>query len=415
MVRNLVIATVDRKRQPDRSVPPKPIRANGSHPGRSRIQSVMWLVLVAALGASLHVHLSMRGAEADPAPLGQDSGFPLTRGPFEVIIASHGVIQPSEVVDVGAQVSGQLSTLLVNLGDRVESGQPLAEIDDRRIRARLVQGEAAIDTLRAQISAKQAQHAHARIQQARTETLSDRNIASRAQAELVQTTTTVLAAEVRSLEAQLAGQEAAVEGIRLDLSHTRITAPVDGVVTAIVAQRGRTLNANQQTPVVLRISRDRPLILVARVPEADAERVQPGMSVRFTPVGGSSQTFEGIVGNIMRAPTIVNGAVFLDAFIELDGERHFLPFGRSAQAFIIVERLDCAVLLPRDSLPDGAAAGETIKVTLRDQAGHLVVRVLKLRGVNEVNAAIACEDADKAGITPSDRVVNVGRYLRVGA
>jgi hypothetical protein len=117
----------------------------------------------------------------------------------------------------------------------------------------------------------------------------------------------------------------------------------------------------------------------------------------------------------MRAPTIVNGAVFYDAFIELDGERHFLPFGRSAQAFIIVERLDCAVLLPRDSLPDGAAAGETIKVTLRNQAGHLVVRVLKLRGVNEVNAAIACEDADKAGITPSDRVVNVGRYLRIGA
>jgi hypothetical protein len=60
MVRNLVIATVDRKKQPDRSVP--------------------------------HVHLSTRGAEADPAPLGQDSGFPLTRGPFEVIIASHGVI-----------------------------------------------------------------------------------------------------------------------------------------------------------------------------------------------------------------------------------------------------------------------------------------------------------------------------------
>jgi len=125
MVRNLVIATVDRKGQPDRSVPPKPIRANGSRPCRSRIQSVMWLVLVAALGASLHVHLSMRDAEADPAPLGQDSGFPLTRGPFEVIIASHGVIQPSEVVDVGAQVSGQLSTLLAKLGDRVESGQPL--------------------------------------------------------------------------------------------------------------------------------------------------------------------------------------------------------------------------------------------------------------------------------------------------
>jgi membrane fusion protein, macrolide-specific efflux system len=234
--------------------PPGATRTSGPLPG-FRIRSSMWFAVVAAVGASLLVHLNLPGAEADPAPAGQDSGFPLTRGPFEVVIASHGVIQPFEVVDVGAQVSGQLSSLRVKLGDRVETGRLLAEIDDQRIRARLAQGEAAIDTLRAQISAKQAQHAHARLQQARTDALSDRNIASRAQTELVQMTTTVLAAEVRALEAQLAGQEAAVEGIRHDLSHTRITAPVDGVVTAIVAQRGRTLNANQQTPVILRISR----------------------------------------------------------------------------------------------------------------------------------------------------------------
>jgi macrolide-specific efflux system membrane fusion protein len=371
-------------------------------------KSFMWVAVVALAGAGLLVHLNLPGgAEADPVTLGLDSGFALTRGPFEVAVASSGLIQPFEVVDVGAQVSGQLSNLQVKLGDRVRPGQLLAEIDDRRIKARLDQGEAAIENLRAQIHARQAQLAHARTQQARTDTLSERNIASRAQAELAQTTTTVLAAEVRALEAQLAGQEAALEGIRLDLGYTRINAPVDGIVTALVAQRGRTLNANQQAPVILRISRDRPLILVARVPEADTERVRPGMPVRFTLAGGPSRTFEGTVGNILRAPTIINEGVFYDAMIELDGEQHPLPFGRTVQAFIVVDRVDCAVLLPRRSLPDDATPGGLIKASFRNQAGNVVARVLPLRALNEINGAIACNEADKAGINLSDRVIKV--------
>jgi macrolide-specific efflux system membrane fusion protein len=371
-------------------------------------KSFMWVTVVALAGAGLLVHLNLPGgAEADPVTLGRDSGFALTRGPFEVAVAASGLIQPFEVVDVGAQVSGQLANLRVKLGDRVKPGQLLAEIDDRRIKARLAQGEAVIENLRAQINAKQAQLAHARAQQARTDTLSERNIASRAQAELAQTTTTVLASEVRALEAQLAGQEAALEGIRLDLSFTRITAPVDGVVTALVAQRGRTLNANQQAPVILRISHDRPLILVARVPEADTERVRPGMPVRFTLAGGPSQTFEGTVGNIMRAPTLINETVFYDAMIELDGEQHLLPFGRTVQAFIVVERMDCAVLLPRRSLPNDATPGGLIKASFRNHAGNVVVRVLPLRALNETNGAIACDEADKAGINLSDRVIKV--------
>jgi macrolide-specific efflux system membrane fusion protein len=371
-------------------------------------KSFTWVAVLTLAGAGLLVHLNLpEGAEADPVTLGRDSGFALTRGPFEVVVASFGMIQPSEIVDVGTQVSGQLSNLRVKLGDRVMSGQLLAEIDDRLIKARLVQGEAALDNLRAQVNAKQAQLAHARTHQQRTDALSERHIASRAQAELAQTATTVLTAELRALDAQLAGQKAVLEGIRLDLDHTRITAPVDGVVTALVAQRGRTLNANQQAPVILRISRDRPLILVARVPEAETERVRPGMPVRFMLVGGPSQTFEGTVGSVMRAPTIVNEAVFYDAMIELDGEQHLLPFGRTVQAFIVVDRLDCAVLLPRQSLPNDAAPGGLIKGIFRNQAGNVVGRVLQLHGLNEINGAIACDEASRAGINLSDRVIKV--------
>jgi membrane fusion protein, macrolide-specific efflux system len=184
-------------------------------------RSFKWLAGVAFAAAALAaVYAAWReSAEINPGMPGPEAGFALTRGPFEVAVTTSGVIQPSEVVDVGAQVSGQLSTLRVKLGDRVEQGQPLAEIDDRVIRARLAQGEAAVENLRSQINAKQAQLGYARSQETRTDSLSERSIVSRAQAELAQSTAAVLASEVRALEAQLVGQEAALNGIRLDLGY----------------------------------------------------------------------------------------------------------------------------------------------------------------------------------------------------
>src|SRR3954468_24414421 len=104
-----------------------------------RNRSFAWLIAAALTGIVAFVSLSnFRGsAEADPKALGPDAGFAMTRGPFEVAVAASGLIQPFEVVDVGAQVSGLLSALHVKLGDRVEPGQLLGEIDDQVIRARL--------------------------------------------------------------------------------------------------------------------------------------------------------------------------------------------------------------------------------------------------------------------------------------
>ena len=170
--------------------------------------------------------------------------------------------------------------------------------------------------------------------------------------------------------------------------------------------RGQTLNANQQAPIILRISRDRPLLLMARIPEADAERVRPGMPVRFALVGAPSQTFEGSIDSVMRAPTIINEVVFYDAMIVLDGEQHVLPFGRTVQAFIVLDRMDCALVLPRRSLPDDATPGASLRVSIR-KAGLAATRVLPLRALNEISGALACDDADKAGIGPEDRVIKI--------
>jgi macrolide-specific efflux system membrane fusion protein len=379
-----------------------------------RVKAFLWLAAAAFLAAGVATLYSSLGgnAETDSKVPASELGHAMTRGPFEVVVATSGIIQPFEIVDVGAQVSGQLARLHVKLGDRVGAGQLLAEIDDRLIRARLVQGEAAAENLRAQIQAKHAQITYARAQQARTDSLVERSITTRSQAELARSTTDALAAEARALEAQLAGQLAALDAIRLDLGYARIDAPLDGVVTTVVAQRGQTLNANQQAPIILRISRDRPLILLARVPEADFERVSPGMLVRFTLLGGPSRVLTGTVSNVLRAPTIINEVVFYDAVIVLDDDQGALAFGRTVQAFIVMDRLDCAVRLPRQSLPETAAPGEMISVSIRKPTGGVSTRVVPLRALTDLWGAIACHEADHAGIDPPDRLLRANAHRR---
>src|SRR5438046_1794546 len=138
-------------------------------------QAFTCVAIVALCTTALLIHGTWHGsAEADPATIVVQPGHLLTRGSFEVIINTSGFIQPVEVVDVGAQVSGQLMRIDVKLGERVEQGQFVAEIDDRLIQARIAQAEAAIENLRAQINAKKAQLGYARAHQLRTDTLVER-------------------------------------------------------------------------------------------------------------------------------------------------------------------------------------------------------------------------------------------------
>jgi hypothetical protein len=166
--------------------------------------------------------------------------------------------------------------------------------------------------------------------------------------------------------------------------------------------------------VILRISRDRPLMLVARVPEADIERIRPGLPVRFTLVGGPSRTYEGAIGAVLRAPTIINDVVFYDAIVMLGGEKDALAFGRTAQVFITMERLDCAVLLPRRILPDDAVAGDILRVSVRQPKGTRGTRFVTLQALNEVNGAVECKEADRVGFDASERVVTITRDRRDG-
>lgn len=235
----------------------------------------------------------------------------VTHSDVESTVTAIGTLQPRRYVDVGAQVSGQITRLLVASGDQVSKGQLLVEIDPSLQRATVDAGRASLTGLRAQLAEQRAQHRLASQQLVRQQQL-DRDGATRA--EDVQTAEAQLAgaaARMDQLKAQIDQTQATLKADEARLGYTRIYAPMAGTVVSVDAREGQTLNATYQTPNVLRIADLTAMTVWTDVSEADVRRVKSGMSVYFTTLGdagqGEARRWRGDVRQVLPAPT--NGPV----------------------------------------------------------------------------------------------------------
>lgn len=231
----------------------------------------------------------------------------VTQSDVESTVTAIGTLQPRRYVDVGAQVSGQITRLLVVPGAQVNKGQLLVEIDPSVQRATVDAGRASLTGLRAQLAEQRAQHRLASQQWARQQQL-DREGATRA--EDVQTAEAQLAgaaARMEHLKAQIDQTQATLKADEARLGYTRIYAPMAGTVVSIDAREGQTLNATYQTPNVLRIADLTAMTVWTDVSEADVRRVKNGMPVYFTTLGdagqGTARRWSGEVRQVLPAPS----------------------------------------------------------------------------------------------------------------
>ena len=226
----------------------------------------------------------------------------VARGDIESSVTALGTLQPRRYVDVGAQASGQIRTLHVEAGDEVRKGQLLVEIDPSTQQAKLDAGRFSIDNLKAQLAEQQAQYLLAQQQNRRQRELAAAGAtraedlqAADAQLKVTQARIDMYQAQIRQAQANLRSDEA-------ELGYTRIYAPMDGTVVAVDAREGQTLNAQQQTPLILRIARLSPMTVWAQVSEADIGKVKPGMTAYFTTLSGGKRRWHSTVRQILPIP-----------------------------------------------------------------------------------------------------------------
>lgn len=244
--------------------------------------------------------------------LGAWQAIPAGTAPFETIIVQRGAIessvnalgtlQPRRYVDVGAQASGQILKLHVDVGDEVEKGQLLVEIDPSTQQARVDAGRYSIDNLKAQLAEQRAEYELARQQHHRQQRLAERQATRTEDVQVAATRMQATQARIAMFQAQIRQAEATLRSDEAELGYTRIYAPMSGTVVALDARVGQTLNAQQQTPLIMRIAKLSPMTVWAQVSEADIGRIRPGMPAWFTTLSGEGRRWEARVRQILPVP-----------------------------------------------------------------------------------------------------------------
>ena len=310
------------------------------------------LILVPALVAGGWYAWPQVFGKRDPLTAYQFST--VQRGDIEDVVTATGTLQPRDYVDVGAQVSGQLRKIHVEVGDTVNAGDLLAEIDPTVYRARVDASRAQLKNLRAQLKDREAQLALAQIQLRRQRALMAEDATTKESLQTAEASAKSAEAQLEAVRAQIEQIESTLRGDEANLQYARILSPMAGTVVSITARQGQTLNTNQQAPVVMRIADLSTMTVQTQVSEADVSRLKLGMDAYFTTLGGSGKRWQGKLEKIEPTPTVTNNVVLYNALFDVLNPDGLLMTQMTAQVFFIVSQAKDVLLVPLAALSQGA-------------------------------------------------------------
>ncbi|WP_435656529.1 efflux RND transporter periplasmic adaptor subunit [Brucella pituitosa] len=324
------------------------------------------------------------------------------KGDIEEVVLATGVLEPLELVRVGAQASGRVERLAVEIGDVVEAGQLVAEIDSQTRRNTLRDRESALANIRALRTARIAGLVKAEKDFERQRELLAGGSTPRAQHEAAVAMLDSERAQVQALDAQISQAQVALESAGIELGYTRITAPIAGTVVAIVTEEGQTVNALQTAPTIVMIARLDTMTVRADISEADVVRVRRGLPVWFSILGDPKRRFDGELRQVEPAPASIanegnagvsgiggtNGAVYYTGLIDVANADGVLRPSMTAQVSIVLSRVSDAVLVPLSAVEGAPQVGDTAHIRVLDAAGEVQMREVQVGIDNGANIQI---------------------------
>src|SRR5438309_10270330 len=329
------------------------------------------------------------------------------RGPLTATVSATGTLNAVVTVQVGSQVSGQIKELFADFNSQVKRNQLVARIDPEKFQAAVSQAKAQVDAAkatvlnqralvektRADLANAQAALAVAKAQTAKAQVAvvdSRRTLARNAdlrkrgliaqadedtaqaaydsavaQSESAKSQEGAQASQIRSAEAQLkvteamlqaaianvVQQEASLKQAQVDLDHTEIRAPVDGVVVSRTVDVGQTVAASLQAPTLFTIAQDLTQMQVdTNVDEADVGRIRSGQRATFTVDSFRGETFSGKVIQIRQAPQVIQNVTTYDVVLSAQNQELKLRPGMTANVRLVVDQKSSVLKVPNAAL-----------------------------------------------------------------
>lgn len=247
------------------------------------VKRFVWLLVVVVLAA---VVWSLFFKPKDQMNFVTDD---VRRSDIMQTVNATGEIAAAQLVDVGAQASGQIKKLYVKLGQQVKRGDLIADIDSTTQLNTLNTNKAKLDTYRAQLVS--AQIALKMKQRAfdRERALMGQDATSKADFDNAQDNLAAARANVAELKSQIRQTQIAINTSEADLGYTRITAPMDGTVVSIPVEEGQTVNSSQNTPTIVQLADLSKMLNKMQIAEGDMSKVKAGMHLTFTTLADNNK------------------------------------------------------------------------------------------------------------------------------
>lgn len=344
------------------------------------------LVVLAAVGGGLGFwYLNTRNGERY-----QFRKAAVERGPFVAGIAATGIIQPEEVIDVGAQVVGRIDRFgpdprskaaqdrllladgwfrqaaspapllagmvphkVIDYGSPVEEGTVLAQLDPSVYETRVARARADLDRAKADVGQMQAKLQQAESDWRRAQELLQRRAIALAEVDLARAAYDTARANVQVARAAVVQAAATLQEAEINLGYTTIRSPVKGVIVDRRVNVGQTVVASLNAPSLFLIAKDlKKLEVWASVNEADIGRIRPGQEVRFTVDTYPGEEFAGLVApdqprlNANMTQNVVTYTVVVNTD---NSHLKLLPYLTANVQFVLSQK-SSALLVPNAAL-----------------------------------------------------------------
>ena len=323
-------------------------------------RAIIVLLIIAVVGAGAGAYYMRRnGGEV------QVITAAITRGELIDTVGSTGALQAVTTVQVGSQVSGNISWLGADFNSIVKKGQVIARLDPSLIQAQLEQSKANLvkaqaDVVRSQADVQRSKVALLDAQQkyTRAKELSVKQLETQADLDAAKLAVDTAEAAVQSSAAALNSSQASVvqaqaslSQAQVNLDHCTIEAPIDGIVIQRSVDVGQTVAASMQAPTLFIIAADLAKMQVnANIDEADVGRIRPQQNVTFRVDAYPGEEFQGAVAQIRLQPVVVQNVTTYATIINVPNPELKLKPGMTANLRVQIARRADVLRVPNAAL-----------------------------------------------------------------
>jgi HlyD family secretion protein len=303
---------------------------------------IIIVVVLAAIGVgagAYYMNRTVKEPEVKTAPV--------TRGDIVDVVPATGTLEAVTTVQVGTQVGGIIQELYADFNDIVRKGQIIARLDPTLLQTQIEQQRANVTRAEADLERLKVSLADAKQKLDRAKALFERQLLPRTELETAEVTVNSTQAQIRSSEAGLTQARSQLNTAQVNLAHTVIAAPIDGIVISRAVEPGQTVNAGMSAPTLFILAADLTKMQVnANIDEADVGRMRPGQAVTFRVDAYPGDVFTGAVEQVRLQPTTVQNVVTYQTVINVPNPELKLKPGMTATVNIEIARKNGVLRIP---------------------------------------------------------------------